>query len=107
MRNFPHSELQTFQAVVDSYVCFRIPSDKVWNDSIPNPNKRFQYPETLPALQRNEVQCLMQDSKKPIQWKNKPQQMEQPILVPKNEDVLEVISGSIMKSWDFLVMTAQ
>lgn len=45
--------------------------------------------------------------KKPIQWRNKPQQMEQPIPVPKNEDVLEVISASIMKSWDFLVMIAQ
>lgn len=50
----------------------------------------------------------MQDLKNPIQKRNKSQQqMEQPIPVPKNEDVLEEISASIMKSWDFLVATAQ
>lgn len=33
--------------------------------------------------------------------------MEQPKTIPKNEDVLEIISASIMKSWDLLVVTAQ
>lgn len=93
---------------MDSYVCSTLPSDKVWNDSIPNLIKRFQYPETLTVFQRNEVQCLVPDSKKPIQERNKPQQrMEQPKTIPKNEDVLKIISASIMKSWDLLVVTAQ
>lgn len=64
-RNSLCPELRTLQTVVYSYVYSTLPTDKVWKDSIPGLVKqRFQRLQSLTVSQRNEVQCLMQDSKK-------------------------------------------